>query len=108
MARRFFGQSKQLRAEKISIFKVTYIENADSLINHIKVARAESVKMSVERNMISARFEEHVCALHTLGNANVQRKVSLTEAIAKVRNLLESVRSIDNYDYSMKVSGKKK
>lgn len=40
--------------------------------------------------------------LHTLVNANVERKVMLNDATAKPRELLESGRSIDTSDYSVK------
>lgn len=63
-----------------------------------------SVSMSVERNLILAQFEEYVHLLQTLVNANVKQKVTLTDATAKIRKLLDSDRSIDRSDYSEKIS----
>lgn len=59
--------------------------------------------MSVEKNLISARFEEHVRALQALVNANVERKVTLTEIMATVRELFKSDRSINGPVYSVKI-----
>lgn len=50
-----------------------------------------------------ADFEEHVRALQTLVSANVERNVTLTEAMAKVRELLGSGRSYNKSGYSMKI-----
>lgn len=60
--------------------------------------------MSVEWNLILDRFEKHVRALRTLVNANVEQKVTLTDAMARIRELLESARSIDCLGYSIKIS----
>lgn len=60
--------------------------------------------MSVERMLISARFGERVYALQSLVNATVERKVTLKGAMAKIRGLLESGRSINWSDHSVKVS----
>lgn len=48
--------------------------------------------MSVETNLTLARFEEHIRSLQTLVNANVDRKVTFTGAMAKIMELLESGR----------------
>lgn len=54
--------------------------------------------------MIFARFEKHARPLQTLVNANVERVVSLTFDMAKVRELLESGHSISKSDCSVKAS----
>lgn len=54
---------KKRYAEEICVWKETSAENSDYLINDVKVAKVGSVKMSVERNSIFTRFEEHVLAL---------------------------------------------
>lgn len=114
---------KRRRVEKIGVWKEVCAENADSLINNVKVAKANRSKMSVEMNFIFARFKEHVRAVHcrarfhtfhishftlaltnawqALVNANVKRKVRLKEAMAMVRELLENGRSISWSDYSV-------
>lgn len=89
---------KQRHAEEVSVWKETCQENAASRINDVKVAKADTVKMSLERNLIQARFEEHVWALQMLVNANVESIVKLTAALAKIRKLLKSGRSIDPSD----------
>lgn len=50
--------------------------------------------MSVERNFILARFDEHAGTLQALGSANVEQKVTSMEAMKKVRELADSARSI--------------
>lgn len=60
--------------------------------------------MSVERNFVSARFEKHFRALQALVNANVERMVTLADAMSKVEKLLESGLSINRSDYSVKIS----
>lgn len=57
-----------------------------SLINDVKIAKADSVEMSVERNLILARFEEHVRSLQTQVKANVDRKATFTDTMAKLRS----------------------
>lgn len=49
-------------AEKIEVRKETSAENVDSLINYLKVVRAERIKTSVRRKLIQARSEEHARA----------------------------------------------
>lgn len=56
----------------------------DSLINGVKVAKAESVKKSVKWNTILVNFEKEVCALQALANANVGRNVKLMDSVAKI------------------------
>lgn len=64
-------EDKQRHTDEISVWKETSAENADSVINNGKVAKADSIKMSVNRNLILDRFEEHVRALQALIDANV-------------------------------------
>lgn len=97
-------QVKQRHAEEVSVWKENSAENANSLINNVNVAKADIVKMSVESNFILDRFEEHVHALQALVNTNVERKGPLTDAVAKIRQLLESGRSINCSEYSLKIS----
>lgn len=66
----------------------------DVLINDVKVAKEDTFKLIVGRNFIIACIEEHARALQTLANANVELKVALTDAVAKIRELLESGRSM--------------
>lgn len=46
--------------EEISVWTESAAKNSDSLINNVKVAKADTVKMSVERYLVLARFEEHL------------------------------------------------
>lgn len=39
---------KKCHAEEIGVWKGTYAENADSLVNDVKIAKADSVMMSVK------------------------------------------------------------
>lgn len=70
-------ETKQRHAKVISIWKETSAVNADSLINNVNVAKADSVKMFVKRNVLFARFEEHVRALQNLVNFNVDSKADV-------------------------------
>lgn len=61
----------------------------------MKAEKADSIKMFVKRNLILARVEEHARALQTQDNAKVERMVTLTDAMVKIIELLESGRSIN-------------
>lgn len=65
----------------------TYAGNASSLISNVKGVNVECVKMSVDRNLILARFEERVSALQALVNATVKRKITSTYAVFWIREL---------------------
>lgn len=60
--------------------------------------------MSMERNLILALLEKHFRTLQALVNAKVERNVTLMDVMAKVRELYESGRSINNSEYSSKLS----
>lgn len=70
----------------------------------MKVAKADSVQMSVEKNLILAGLEEHGCSLQALVNANVKRKVTLMDAMTTLRKLLESDCTISKSDNSVNIS----
>lgn len=94
---------KQRRAEKISVWKETFQENVDDSIIDVKVSKADSVKLSVEENLIVVRLKEHLRVLETLLNGNMERKATLADAMAKLWSFLESGRYIDALDYSVKI-----
>lgn len=75
----------------------------DSFIYDERVAREASVKMSGERHLILACFEEQVGDLQALVKANVAQILTLREAMTTVTELLESGRSINKSDYSVKI-----
>lgn len=77
------------------------------LITDVKIKTAYSEKMSVGKFLISARFDDHGLSMQTLRNANVEEKVVLTDAIAKIRGLLENIFWIDHIDYFMKTANLK-
>lgn len=58
--------------------------------------------MFIERNLILAHFENHVHALQPLVIANVERKVTLEDAMTAIRELSEGGRNIQKSDYSVK------
>lgn len=89
-----WDEVKQRHAKEVSNWNDKPAGNADSLISDVKLAKVDSVKMSVERNLISNCFEKHVRALQDLVNAKVEWKVTLTDAMTRVRERLEIVRSI--------------
>lgn len=81
---KLMDEVKQRHAEKVSVWKDTSRKNADGLIDTVKVAKGDSVKMSVEQNLTFARFEKHICAQQTWVNANVEQKMTLADAMAKI------------------------
>lgn len=87
----FLEEVQQRHAIKIGVWKDTSAENVDSLITNTEVAKPDSVTRSVERYLILALFEDHVCAQQTSVDANVRRKVTLFGAISTVRELPEIV-----------------
>lgn len=62
------------------------------------------VKMSLAKTLILTRLEESVRALQVVGNADVVRKVAMTEAMALDRDLVESDRSSIKSNYSVMIS----
>lgn len=82
-----YEKVKQRHAAEVSVWKETSRGNADSIINNVKVAKADIVKMSVERNLIRALFGEHFRALQTLVIANPERKVTLTDSMANIKGV---------------------
>lgn len=60
--------------------------------------------MSVERILVLTGFEEHVCAMQTIVNANVERKVSLKDTMTTVSEQLECGCNINKWDYSVKMA----
>lgn len=85
---KLLGQVRKRHAKDVGVWRVTSAENAHRLINGMVVAKADSPNMSVEKNMVLTRFEDYVRTLQVLSNANVERKVKLTDAITMVRELL--------------------
>lgn len=77
--------------------------NAVSLINDVRDYKADSVNMSGERNLIAARFEEHVRVRQALVNVNAERNVTLKGDIVTVRELFESGRNIGKSENSVKI-----
>lgn len=61
-------------AEEIGVWNDTSAEHANSLFIDVRVAKADSVKKSVERYLILACFEEQVRTLQALVNVNVEPK----------------------------------
>lgn len=101
---KFLKEFKIRRTEEVGVWKKTSAETADSFINDVKVAKADSVKMAVESNLILACFDEHVRTLQTLVNVIVDQKVTFTDTMKTTEELLESGRSISESDYSVKIS----
>lgn len=98
------NEVKQHHAAEIRSWKKTSAEKADSLIKDVKVVKVDSVKTSVERNLILARFEKHVRALLELVTANVERKIILMDAVAKSSELLDSSCTINKSYCSVQIS----
>lgn len=86
--------AKQHHAELVSVWKEPSAEDANTSINDVEVAKADTVQRFVERNFILARFEKHGRFLQTLFKANVEWKVTVLETSAKIRELLKSGRLI--------------
>lgn len=94
---------KQRHDEEVRVCIETFRESAKNLVDNIKVAKVDSVKL-FERNLILAHFHDLIRALLTLVNANKKRNVTLTRALAKNQELLESGRLVDRSNYSVNIS----
>lgn len=81
---------EQRIAEEVSVWKEIFGEDEDRMVNDVEVATADSVKMSIEQKLVLAPFEKHVRALQVLVSANVERKVTLNDAMTKIWELHES------------------
>lgn len=51
------GEIEQHYAEEVSVWKVSSLENVDSLTINVKVTKADGDEMSIEWNLIVAHFE---------------------------------------------------
>lgn len=89
------NEVKQRHVEEVSVWNEIFAEIADSLVSEVKVANAGSVEMSIEWNMILICFEKHIRALQALVNANMEHKLTITDAIANIMEQLDSVRSMN-------------
>lgn len=96
----FLDEVRLRHFKEVSVWKNS-AENTDSLINDVKVVKADCVKMSMERNL---RFEEHVRTPQALVNANVEGKVKLTDFMAKIRKILESGCWINRSNYFVTIA----
>lgn len=99
-------KTRTRHAEEFSVWRETSDEKADGAINYVKGAKADSVQMSVEKNLMLDHYAERVRAVQILINANVQRKVTLTDVMAKVRELLERDHSVHKSYYSVEISNR--
>lgn len=70
----------------------------------MKLEEADSLKTSLERNLILVRLEELSRALETLVEANAERKVTFTDSTGKIWERHEIGRAIERSDYSIKLS----
>lgn len=95
---------KHRLAELVSFRKRTSADSADSHVNDEKVAKVDIKKMSVERNLILPCFGDHVRALQALVNVSIERSGTITDAVAKIRLLVNSGRSINRSEYSSQIS----
>lgn len=57
---------KRRHAENVSVWNETSGENVGSLISGVKLPGPNSIKMSLEQNVILTHLKEHLCALRTL------------------------------------------
>lgn len=57
------NELKQPHAKKVTVWLENSRDSADSLNNDVRVAKAEAIKMSVDRNLILARYKRHLQAL---------------------------------------------
>lgn len=87
-------------ADVVCVLEEIHWENTD-VIGDVKV---DTLKLWVERNPVTVRLEELKPVLQTLANENVDGKVTLNEAMAKIRELLESGRSIDRSNFFVKIA----
>lgn len=103
VAGRNFGGVEQHQTWKTTIWKEAFFENVNSLINDVKIAKAESVEMFVEKNLTLARFKEHFRLLWRMVSANVELMVTLSDAMAKMKKMPKRARSLDRLDYSLNI-----
>lgn len=94
---------KQLHAKEISVLKKTSVKNLDSPISDEIVAKADSVKMSLERNQILTRFEEYIRDLQALVDDIADRKVTMTDAMERVGELFQSGPSVNKSENSVNI-----
>lgn len=89
----FLEKIKQRHSGQIGVMKENSGKNADSVIDDVKVPKADSVKISIKRNTILVRFGKHVLALQAPVNARRATEVNFDVGKVTVRVELDSVRS---------------
>lgn len=99
----FKDGAKQRHSGEVRVWKEAFRETSETLINDVKVAKADSGMMFVERNLILVRFEKNVDALRTLVNTNVDRMIGLTDVLSRIWGLFESCCFIDRLDYTVNI-----
>lgn len=102
--KKLLDEVKKRHATDIGAWKETITVNVDDLVINVEVANEDSDEMSVVKNLFLACFMKHVHALQALVEANEERYVTLMEAMAKVRDLFGSGRSIFRSFYSLRIS----
>lgn len=63
-------EAKQRHAKAVCVWKKVSKKEGDTLVNDVKVANVEPVKMAVEQKSIPVRIEMHMRALRTLVHPN--------------------------------------
>lgn len=86
-------KANERHAEEDNVWKEDSRKSANSHSIDVKVAKGDSMK--IEQNLMLARLEKPVRALRTLVNTNIERKLTSTSAMAKIRELFTSGCSID-------------
>lgn len=73
-------------------------------MNNLMDLNANKFKTSVELKFILIHSKQHVKALQTLFNANVERRGTLTDATENIREHFVNGCSIDRLNHSVKIS----
>lgn len=81
----------------------TSTEITDRFINDASVMEAKSIMISVEENLDRTRCEEHVRTLQDLVSASDEKKKETMDVMKTVGVLLESARSSNKSEYSVKI-----
>lgn len=90
--------------EKLNVWKETSTENTESYIMDVKVAYADSIKMSVKWNLVFARFDDHARALQSIISEDLEQEATSIETMAKTPELLETGRLTYCADYMIRIA----
>lgn len=97
-------EAKQRFMEALDDLKEFTCENTDSLLKDAHVKKADAVKISPQKIVILAHLGKHVQTLHIMVPIHDERKVTLSDVVTEIRQVVANGRDITKLDLSTKIA----